>query len=131
MGHQLSDRTVVKRYLQSVRDSEGARRLNPDVLQKRLARVEAHLAASPSNPTVELALLERRRKLQRDIATTSAADTSAELTNDFIAVAERFGRRHGIVWAVWRQVGVPAGVLRSAGISRASTPQIPAEDVTT
>jgi hypothetical protein len=48
----------------------------------------------------------------------------AALTDRFIAVAASFSSRRGIDYRTWLEVGVPTGVLRSAGLCPpAHTPQ--------
>lgn len=42
----------------------------------------------------------------------------ADLEAEFVKVAASFGERKGIRYTTWREVGVPAKVLREAGISR-------------
>jgi hypothetical protein len=39
----------------------------------------------------------------------------------FVANAKPYGERRGISYQAWRQLGVPASVLRQAGISRSFT----------
>jgi hypothetical protein len=41
-----------------------------------------------------------------------------QLEEAFVAVARSYGERHGISYAAWRELGVPAAVLRRAGIVR-------------
>jgi hypothetical protein len=42
----------------------------------------------------------------------------AELEAAFVDVAKSFSDRRGIVYASWRDVGVPGDVLKRAGIIR-------------
>ena len=41
-----------------------------------------------------------------------------DLENDFVRVAKSFSERKGISYKAWREVGVPARVLKLAGIHR-------------
>ena len=41
-----------------------------------------------------------------------------ELEEGFISSAKSYGQRKGISHGAWRSLGVPADVLRKAGISR-------------
>jgi hypothetical protein len=50
---------------------------------------------------------------------SSGVDLSA-LEAEFIKVAKSYSERQGIAYATWRDVGVEASVLKSAGISRSS-----------
>ncbi len=42
----------------------------------------------------------------------------AELENGFEKVAKGYAERKGITYSAFRQIGVPAAVLKKAGISR-------------
>ena len=46
-------------------------------------------------------------------------DLSA-LEADFVKTAAKYAERKGISYAAWRELGVPADVLKKAGISRGS-----------
>lgn len=63
----------------------------------------------------------RVRPSEPTSSTSSAAlggfDVAA-LEQDFIKVAAEYGRRKGISYAAWREVGVAPAVLKEAGISR-------------
>ena len=49
----------------------------------------------------------------------SAVDMEA-IEAAFVKVAAAYSDRQGISYSSWREVGVPASVLKRAGISRAS-----------
>jgi hypothetical protein len=46
-------------------------------------------------------------------------DLSA-LEREFAKVAQAYSQRKGISYAAWRELGVPADVLKRAGIGRAT-----------
>ena len=50
--------------------------------------------------------------------TLKAKTDLTELEKGFIAAAKTYGERKGITHAAWRALGVPADVLRKAGIGR-------------
>ena len=44
-------------------------------------------------------------------------NTAQSPEDAFVAVAAAYSRRHHIAYATWREVGVPAAVLRRAGVT--------------
>jgi hypothetical protein len=74
----------------------------------------ARLAAA-SDPLERLDLIVRRNELAAQLA-EPVDDGSAEA--EFVEVAAAYSQRKGISWPAWREVGVPAEVLRRAGVPR-------------
>jgi hypothetical protein len=56
--------------------------------------------------------------LRAELESMTAGDDLDELAGEFIEVAANYSERHGISYAAWREAGVPAAVLRDAGIGR-------------
>jgi len=111
---------AVRRYLEalSANKPKRGRRRTANSVEKRLATVEEAIDASDRITTLKLA--QERLDLVAELETMAADDGVAELEEDFIAVAAKYGSRQGISYAAWREVGVPPDVLRRAGITRTS-----------
>jgi hypothetical protein len=77
-------------------------------LRKRLAKIDLDLAVQPP-PMIQLRLIQERANLR------ARADWQRR-EDAFVEVALTYSRRHGITHETWRQVGVPAAVLRRARI---------------
>jgi hypothetical protein len=110
---------AVKTYLDALhqhRPRRGRRR-TPDSIQKRLAVIETQLAEVSS--LKRLQLVQERRDLQTELEGMggNSADLSG-LEADFAKVAKAYAKRKGISYAAWRELGVPADVLKRAGITR-------------
>lgn len=73
------------------------------------------------------ALLEASERHQEALRSREAAEGLLELQHRFEAVAAGWGRLQGIDWRAWRQVGVPAAVLRRAGIVEKRGPRVQAD----
>jgi hypothetical protein len=65
-----------------------------------------------------LKLAEQRMDLQAELESMMAADDLEELSGEFTEIAAHYSERRGISYAAWREAGVPAAVLRDAGIGR-------------
>lgn len=112
---------AVSRYLDALeanRPKRGRKRTAESV-KKRLAAVESELATAGG--LRRLSLLQERRDLEVELAGMSAGapDVSA-LEKEFVKVAKGYSARKGISYGAWREFGVPAEVLKKAGITRGS-----------
>jgi hypothetical protein len=112
---------IVKAYLEALeshRPKRGRKRTG-DSIAKRLEAIEEDLATAES--LRRLQLTQERLSLQDELASMSGDDGAdlEALEAQFAEVAWEYGQRKGIGYAAWREVGVPASVLRAAGITRA------------
>jgi len=83
-------------------------------MQTRLAKVTEKLGGTDLTPAQRVVLIQRRMDYIRALETDPAANL-AELEAGFVTACMPFSQRHGISYAAWRSVGVPARVLRLAG----------------
>ena len=118
-GRQQS--RAVRDYLEVLdtqRPKRGRKR-TPETVQKRLEAIEAGL--KDANPLSRLQLVQERMDLQAEReAMDSRVDLSA-IEEAFVTAAQPYGERKGIRYTAWREVGVPADVLKRAGIRRSAT----------
>jgi hypothetical protein len=110
---------AVKAYLDALerhRPRRGRQR-TPDTIKRRLAAIAQELDEATS--LKRLQLVQERRDLEVELAAKSAGvvDLSA-LEADFAKHAKAYGTSKGIAYATWRELGVPADVLKRAGITR-------------
>jgi hypothetical protein len=110
---------AVKSYLDALdqhRPRRGRQR-TPDTIRRRLAAIEQAIADASS--LRRLQLTQERRDLQAELESKSAPtiDLSA-LEAGFARSAKAYGESKGIAYATWRELGVPADVLKQAGITR-------------
>ncbi len=118
MAQGRADGRVVRDYLEALRaiKPKRGRKRTPESIKAQLEKIEAELV--DASPIKELDLIQMRRDLNEELkAGQETVDISA-LETDFVGVAQRYSARKGISYASWRDVGVPAAVLKRAGISR-------------
>lgn len=114
--------SAVRRYLDALeanRPKRGRKR-TPESINKRLEAIESKMASS--NSLTRLQLTQERADLQEELKSLkngSEVDLS-ELEADFVKAAAEYGRRKSISYSTWRTAGVPAPVLKKAGIARGS-----------
>ena len=111
---------AVKDYLNALeanRPKRGRRR-TPESIERRLAALNEQIPGA--EPFQRLSLIQERVDLERELdALTSGSGVDlSELEKGFVKVARSYAERKGISYAAWREVGVPAATLKSAGITR-------------
>ncbi len=111
---------AVKNYLEALQQNrpKRGRRRTPDSIKKRLAAIDE--SYGDVSALQQLQLAQERMDLQRELETMGAKVDLSALENDFVKTASKYAQRKGISYAAWRELGVPADVLKKAGISRAA-----------
>jgi hypothetical protein len=111
---------AVRRYLEALEahKPKRGRKRTADSIKKRLARIEAELPES--DRLKSLHLVQERIDLENELAGMEETVDLTALENDFVKAAAPYSQRRGISYAAWRTLGVPPGVLKRAGIGRAS-----------
>jgi hypothetical protein len=123
-GRQASSAAAVRRYLVALEKHQPrrGRPRTPKTLEDRLSKLDAEY--EQADPLRRLHLEQRRLDVQKELddLLASRGEAPAELEDDFAAVAAEYAEKHGITYTAWRRLGVPARVLRKAGLSRTSGP---------
>jgi len=110
---------TVDRYLSAVNTPKRrGRKVSKAALAQRLA--DARLKAKSATGVDRVLAAQEVRDLQARIASMNAAGGSdvKSLEADFVKIAKRFGENRGIGYGAWRDAGVPAVVLKRAGVAR-------------
>lgn len=118
MAEGRTQSRAVSAYLEALdqhRPKRGRKRTT-DSLDKRLTAIEGELATA--NPIRRLSLIQERIDLtaERDRMGDTVDLTAYE--DAFVDAASDYSQRKGISYSAWRELGVPAAVLKRAGISR-------------
>jgi hypothetical protein len=110
---------VVGSYLDALEANKPkrGRKRTPDSVKKRLDAVANEL--KDAGGINRLNLLQERRDLEVELATMQAGTPDLSgLEKEFVKVAEAYSAKKKISYGAWREFGVPADVLKRAGISR-------------
>ncbi len=110
----------VRAYLEALDSSrpKRGRKRTKDSISSRLAKIDAELEAADA--LKRLQLTQERLDLIEELGTMDTGVDISELEAEFTRVAKGYAARKGISYAAFRQIGVPAAVLKKAGISRAA-----------
>ena len=111
---------VVRDYLEGLRATKPkrGRKRTAETVQNRLAAIDDELA--DASPIDELLLVQERRDLEAELDAMSNTIDMNALEEAFVGVAKSYSESKKISYASWRDVGVEAGVLKRAGISRSA-----------
>ena len=111
---------AVRSYLDAldVHKPKRGRKRTSDTVAAQLADVESGLASAVG--VARLELLQRRRDLQDELARLQQGggmDLDA-LKEGFVLHGRDYAERKGITYQTFREFGVPAALLKEAGIRR-------------
>ncbi len=111
---------LVRAYLEALESSrpKRGRKRTKDSISRRLERIDEELETA--DPLKRLQLTQERLDLSEELEQMDSGVDLARLEADFARVAKGYAERKGITYAAFRQIGVPAAVLKKAGISRAA-----------
>ena len=118
MAQGRAEGRAISAYLDALeqhRPKRGRKR-TAESIDKQLADIEDKLATATG--VTRLGLVQQRIDLQRERAALGQTVDLAPLEEAFVAAAKGYSERKGISAAAWKEIGVPADVLKRAGISR-------------
>lgn len=108
----------VRDYLEALDQNKPkrGRKRTADSVKKRLEVIETSLSGASAIKRLEL--VQERRDLTVELATMGTTVDLSGLEKGFVRDAKAYSDSKGITYASWREVGVPADVLKKAGITR-------------
>lgn len=109
---------AVRDYLAVIdQDRRRGPRLTADQLQERISEVQGQID-DENDPVKRLDLVQKRLDYEDRLAEAGDEVDLDALEKGFIEVAKDYGERKGISYTAWREIGVPAPVLKQAGVPR-------------
>ncbi len=110
---------AVRAYLDALESHKPkrGRKRTPESMRRRLTAIEADIG--DADPMRRLQLVQERMDIEAALARTEETIDLTDLENAFTEAASAYGDRKGITYGAWREVGVPAAMLKRAGVSRA------------
>lgn len=108
---------AISAYLAALGERRPGRPVSADSLQRQLDDVVAKLEGTDS-PIKRVDLLQKRIDLEESLSRVQGASDIAELEANFIDNVAGYSARKKVSYKAWREAGVPAAVLKKAGISR-------------
>lgn len=108
---------AIKAYLEGLSSRRPGRPVTPESLAQRIERLEARIEAE-KDPLKRVDLVQARLDAVEALQRVAAAADMSALEAGFVEHARSYSSRKGITYAAWREAGVPAAILRKAGIGR-------------
>lgn len=113
---------AVREYLEGLEQHKPkrGRRRTPESIRKRLDSISEKLKNASALEKVQLA--QERIDLKSELQKLENKVDLSKLEEKFVKAAREYSKRKGLTYAAWREAGVPAEVLRKAGINRGFDP---------
>lgn len=108
---------AIKRYLEALGSRRPGRPVTPEKLRSRISDLEQRITAE-DDPLKRVDLVQQRMDAEDALARAEDSADLEELEAAFVEHAARYSERKGISYSAWRESGVPAPVLKRAGIPR-------------
>ena len=117
---EKAENRAVRDYLDalSANAPKRGRRRTAESVKARIAAISQ--AIEDASVTKRLGLVQERLDLEAELDAISQSGNvdMGGLEAGFVKAAASYGGRRGISYAAWREVGVPAAALKTAGIRR-------------
>ena len=110
---------AIKAYLDSLGNRRRGRPVTAESLAKRVKDLEKRIA-NERNSLRAIDLRQARTEAEQSLSAAQGTADRSKLEADFARYARAYSKRKGISYAVWREAGVPAAVLKKAGINRSA-----------
>jgi len=113
---QAQGRTV-SRYLSAIdsANSRRSRQRSPERMKARVSELPDEIAQA--KPLKRVHLIQELMDLEAELAKEEETVDISGIESDFISIASEYSDRKGISYAAGREVGVPASVLKAAGVA--------------
>ena len=106
---------AIKAYLEALSARKPGRPVTKESLDKRLELVNTKIADS-DNPLETVDLIQSRLEIEKALSDLGSAGDFGAVEAGFVQHAGAYSQRKGVSYTAWREFGVPAKVLKDAGI---------------
>lgn len=108
---------AIKAYLEAIASRRPGRPVTAASLQERLARLDDKIAAE-ENALKRVEMVQQRIDTEAALSALGDQEDFEAIEKDFVSAVPGYSERKGISYTAWRESGVPAHVLKQAGIPR-------------
>jgi hypothetical protein len=106
---------AIKAYLKTVDTHKLGRPVSRETLEKRLEKTNRRIGDS-DDPLKTVDLIQAQLDIESALASMKDVESIERLEAKFVKYAASYSERKGVSYTAWRQFGVPAAVLRNAGV---------------
>lgn len=109
---------AVRDYLDALEaEKRRGRSVDEDTLKERIDRYQSQIDEE-DNAAKRVELIQKRLDAERKLAELEERPDIEKLEAAFKEAVKEYSERKGITYTAWREAGVPASVLRDAGVPR-------------
>jgi hypothetical protein len=108
---------IVKAYLEALRSRRPGRPVTPESVRERIGKLDERLNEE-GDSLKRLDLIQAKLDAEEQLADVSESVDIDAREKEFAQIAKSYSERKGISYSAWRQIGVPASVLKRASIPR-------------
>ena len=108
---------AIKVYLDALASRRPGRPVTKDSLEKRLTSIQERLTTE-SDTLKRVDLHQSRIEIEEALSMSGESVDMTKMEAAFAKVAAAYSDRKGISYGAWRSAGVPAAVLKKAGVAR-------------
>lgn len=108
---------VVSRYLEALAAGKGkrGRKRTPESISIQIARLAKQI--DTASPIKRLELTQKRYDLVAELERLNSRVDLSGMEKEFVRIAKSYAQRKAISYTAFRELGVPAEVLKRAGVS--------------
>lgn len=106
---------AIKAYLKTVDTRRQGRPVTRESLEKRLEKANRRIEDS-DDPLKTVDLIQTRLDIELALSRVEDVESTERLEAKFVKYAASYSERKSVSYTAWRQFGVPAAVLRNAGV---------------
>ena len=110
---------AIKTYLDALASRRPGRPVTKESLEKRLESIQERLTTE-SDTLKRVDLHQLRIEVEDALSMSEESVDMAKMEAAFAKVASAYSDRKGISYGAWRSAGVPAAVLKKAGVARST-----------
>lgn len=109
---------AVRDYLAALeQERKPGRKLDKPGIESRIKDVQQQVDSEP-DPAKRVELIQKRLDYEQRLVNLQDEPDVEALEGAFVDAAAEYSDRKGISYSAWREAGVPAAVLKQAGIRR-------------
>ena len=109
---------AVRSYLDALeKQSKRGPKMDEDALKQKIEELHTKIDEE-DNAAKRVELIQKRLDYEEQLSEVEDEPDMEQLESDFKDAVKDYSERKGITYTAWREAGVPAKVLRDAGVPR-------------
>lgn len=109
---------AVRDYLAALeQEKKPGRKVDAASIEQRINEVQARVDEEP-DPAKRVELIQKRLDLENKLIDAQESADLEALEEEFVGAVAPYSERKSISYHAWREAGVPAAVLKRAGVPR-------------